>query len=126
MDFKAVNDQSMKVFLHSLRIAAPEFKGFGDDEGHGVNASEWDAIKDAVKAEGQDFHTRRGIMSGTVTPQQESSNVGTGVVVRKGDAIVDYKWVGVNDHPVERDGKVYFDPDSGEFHAVKDESQGEG
>ena len=53
--FKAVNYQSMKVFIHSLRIAAPEFKGFGDDEEQGVSASDWDAIKESVKAEAKIF-----------------------------------------------------------------------
>ena len=58
--FETVNDQSMKVFLHCLRVAAPEFKGFGDDEGLGVNASEWNAIKDAVKAEAKIFTQGEG------------------------------------------------------------------
>ena len=54
-----VNDQSMKVFLHSLRIAAPHFKGFGDliegDDTQGVSEEAWDAIKDAVKERAKIF-----------------------------------------------------------------------
>ena len=47
------NNQDMKVFLRSLRAAAPDFKGFGDllDAEQGVDAEAWDAIKDAVKTE---------------------------------------------------------------------------
>ena len=58
--FETVNDQSTKVFLHCLRVAAPEFKGFGDDEGQGVNASEWNAIKDVVKAKAKIFSQGEG------------------------------------------------------------------
>ena len=56
---ESTNDQSMKVFLHSLRVAAPHFKGFGDliegDDTQGVSEEAWDAIKDAVKAEAKIF-----------------------------------------------------------------------
>ena len=47
--FETVNDQSLKDFMQCLRIAAPDFKGFGDDDGQGVSAQAWDAIKDIVK-----------------------------------------------------------------------------
>ena len=54
-DDQEVSDQDMKDFLCSLQAAAADFKGFGDlpegDEDAGVNASEWNAIRDAVKAE---------------------------------------------------------------------------
>ena len=49
------DDESMKIFIEAVRLAAPDFKDFGDlpegDDKAGVHILQWDTIKDAVKAE---------------------------------------------------------------------------
>ena len=68
------DDESMKIFIEAVRLAAPAFKDFGDlpegDDKAGVHILQWDAIKDAVKAEVKILLQGDDIMNDTVTLEE--------------------------------------------------------